>query len=157
MNAGRAEQIGTPAEVYGNPATTFVASFIGSPPMNLLRGTIAADGGALKVAGGAPASDGSRDLRLRLPQPLPKFAGRDVLLGIRPEHLMPAGDGIPITVEMVEVLGAEMLIHGKSGSESVIVRLPDGAHPEFGSTINLAFTGTRVHWFEPATGMRIDA
>jgi len=148
MNAGRAEQIGTPAQVYGKPATTFVASFIGSPPMNLLRGTVDADGRALAVAGGQP---------IRLPQPVPQLAGRDVLLGIRPEHLQLAADGIPIVVEMVEVLGAEMLIHGKSGAESVIVRLPDGDHPEFGATMNLGFAANRIHWFDPATTKRIDS
>jgi sn-glycerol 3-phosphate transport system ATP-binding protein len=148
MNAGRAEQIGTPAEVYGNPATTFVASFIGSPPMNLLRGMVAADGRALEVAGGQ---------RIALPDPAPRLASRDVLLGVRPEHLYPSADGFPVVVEMVEALGADMLIHGKSGSEPVIARLPDGEHPVYGQSMGLGFSTGRVHWFDPTTGGRIDS
>jgi sn-glycerol 3-phosphate transport system ATP-binding protein len=141
MNAGRAEQIGTPADVYGNPETTFVASFIGSPPMNLVRGTVAADGRSLEVAGGQ---------RIALPEAMPQFSGRDLLLGVRPEHLYPSETGFPIVVEMVEVLGAEMLIHGKAGAEAVIARLPDGAHPDFGETMKLGFIASKVHWFDPA-------
>ena len=147
MNAGRAEQIGTPAEVYGRPATTFVASFIGSPPMNLLRGQVAADGAGFVLAGG---------LRISLPAAVPQLTGRDVLLGVRPEHLIVASDGLPLVVELVEVLGADMLVHGKVGDASVIVRLPDGAHPAFGEQIRCAFDAGRVHWFEPATGARIE-
>ena len=147
MNAGRAEQIGTPAEVYGRPATTFVASFIGSPPMNLLRGQVAADGAGFVLGGG---------LRVALPVPVPQLVGHDVLLGVRPEHLVVAADGLPLVVELVEVLGADMLVHGKVGEDSVIVRLPDGAHPAFGEQIQCTFDAARLHWFDPATGARIE-
>src|SRR5512134_3366977 len=78
MNAGRAEQVGTPDEVYSRPATTFVASFIGSPPMNLMQGRVGEGGGTLEGVDGA---------RVRLARAVPKLAGRDVLLGVRPEHL----------------------------------------------------------------------
>ena len=155
MNAGRAEQIGTPAEVYGHPATTFVASFIGSPPMNLLRGKLDAEGAAFALESGP---------RIALPSAVTALAGRDLLLGIRPEHLTLAAagegavsSGIAMVVEMVEVLGADMLVHGKAGADSVIVRLPDGAHPGFGERINCAFDALRLHWFDPATGARIAA
>ncbi|MEP6701684.1 MAG: TOBE domain-containing protein, partial [Betaproteobacteria bacterium] len=150
MNAGRAEQIGTPAQVYGKPATTFVASFIGSPPMNLLRGAIAADGRSFTVSGGQ---------RIELPEANPAAvdpAGREVLLGLRPEHLIPSAGGFPMVVEMVEVLGADMLIHGRTGDQALIVRLPDGANPEFGSTMTLGFAPERIHWFDAATTRRID-
>ena len=72
MNAGRIEQIGTPEEVYGRPATTFVAGFIGTPPMNLLDGP--ADGSRFTVGGQT----------LALPQAAPR--GGALLLGVRPEH-----------------------------------------------------------------------
>ncbi|MEO8133147.1 MAG: sn-glycerol-3-phosphate import ATP-binding protein UgpC [Betaproteobacteria bacterium] len=146
MNAGRAEQIGTPAQVYGKPATTFVASFIGSPPMNLLRGRVGADGLGFLL------SDG---LRLRLPIAAPAVAGREVLLGLRPEHLAPADSGLPLNVELVEVLGADMLVHGRCGGQPVITRLPDGAHPAFGETLYFDFHSARMHWFDPDTGFRI--
>jgi len=146
MNAGRAEQIGTPAEVYGKPATTFVASFIGSPPMNLLRGRIDDDGTGF-VPGASP--------RITLPAPVPHLRGRDVLLGVRPEHLQLGPTGLPLVIEMVEVLGADMLVHGKVGGDSMVVRLPDGAHSAYGETIHCTFDAERLHWFDPATGARI--
>ena len=148
MNAGRAEQIGTPAEVYGHPQTTFVASFIGSPSMNLLRGQVAADGIGFVLSGGQ---------RFDLPLAAPQLAGRDVLLGVRPEHLLLAPNGIPLVVELVEVLGADMLVHGKVGEDSMIVRLPDGTHPAFGQQIHCVFEAPRLHWFDPATSARIAA
>src|SRR5215468_11004917 len=77
MNAGRAEQIGTPAEIYARPATTFVAGFIGSPPMNLLQATLDTVGNAVVIDGVA----------VTLPQPVPALAGRDVIFGVRPENL----------------------------------------------------------------------
>src|SRR6185295_18645136 len=94
-NAGHMEQIGTPETVYARPATTFVAGFIGSPPMNLLRGRIDAsnfvvDGAVLPLAAPAPHSG-------------------DVLLGLRPEHaeLRPGAAGWPLQVEMIEIAGAD--------------------------------------------------
>jgi sn-glycerol 3-phosphate transport system ATP-binding protein len=146
MNAGRAEQIGTPAEVYGMPATTFVASFIGSPPMNLLRGKVHAGTGDFVTAGGA---------RFALPASPSGLPEGEALLGVRPEHLAPADAGIPLTVELVEVLGADMLVHGRTGGEAVIARLPDGTHPAYGQMLHLRFDGPRMHWFDPATGRRI--
>src|SRR3954467_8836226 len=79
MNAGRAEQIGTPAEVYGNPATTFVASFIGSPPMNLLRGKVGADGGHFELGNGGVVA---------LPDGHGVPRNHACILGLRPEHLI---------------------------------------------------------------------
>ena len=146
MNAGRAEQIGTPAEVYGTPATTFVASFIGSPPMNLLRGRLDADGRTFTIEAGEV---------LTLPFAYPQLAGRDLLLGVRPEHLEIGHDGLEMIIEMVEVLGADMLVHARVGEQSVIVRLPDGRHPAFGERIACTFAASRIHWFDPATGARI--
>ena len=145
MNAGRAEQIGSPAEVYGNPATTFVASFIGSPPMNLIRGRVVDEGRSFALESGPT---------LALPAPAPQLAGRDVLLGVRPEHLTMGSTGLPLTVELVESLGADILIHGKVGDQSVIVRMADGPHPAFAETIHVAFDGARTYWFDPVSGSR---
>jgi sn-glycerol 3-phosphate transport system ATP-binding protein len=77
MNAGRFEQIGTPMEVYAQPATTFVAGFIGSPAMNIFPASVTADGGALEVGAA----------RWPLAATHPTLAGRAVTLGVRPEHL----------------------------------------------------------------------
>jgi sn-glycerol 3-phosphate transport system ATP-binding protein len=144
MNAGRIEQIGTPEEVYGRPQTTFVAGFIGSPPMNLLAG----------VAEGARFLVG--ELPLALPAPAPRSG--PLLLGLRPEHAQAAElEGWPFEVELIEMLGAERLVHGRLGGSGFTLRI-DGTRvpPRPGQTLQLAAPATRLHWFDPVTGQRID-
>ena len=142
MNAGRIEQIGTPDEVYARPATTFVASFMGSPPMNLLRG----------VATGRRFSLGGIDLAL------PADAPRDgeLILGLRPEHVEPAAAGWAFRVEMVEMLGAERLVYGRLGEASITLRV-DATRPAplAGDTLNLAVSAGHLHWFDPQSGERL--
>ncbi len=126
MNAGRAEQIGAPLEVYEKPATTFVAGFIGSPPMNLL-----------------PA----------------KLNGRDVLLGVRPEHLMPcapADANFTADIALVEPLGADTLAHGKIEGTMMIARLPATVHVAEGQ-LPLRYDVAHRHYFDKDTGARIEA
>jgi len=120
MNAGRAEQIGTPLEVYARPATTFVAGFIGSPPMNLIP----------------------RDGRL---------------LGVRPEHLEPCAEPeamLVAQVELVEQLGADILVHGKVDASPIAVRLPASRKIAEGR-LPLRFDPARAHYFDPASGVRM--
>jgi sn-glycerol 3-phosphate transport system ATP-binding protein len=147
MNAGRAEQIGTPAEIYARPATTFVAGFIGSPPMNLLQATVAADGAAVAVD----------SARITLPRPMPALAGRTVLFGVRPENLRLADSEFEFEVVMVESLGADHLVHGRIGQQSLIVRAGADANPTPGSRVGATFDAGAVHWFEPSTGARLAA
>ncbi|MFL6664928.1 MAG: TOBE domain-containing protein, partial [Rhizobacter sp.] len=146
MNAGRMEQIGTPDAVYQRPATTFVAGFIGSPPMNLLRGV--ADGAQFNVAGPS----------LPLPGPAPRNG--ELILGLRPEHAtITAGDGTgwPLRVEMVEMLGAERLVYGRLGDELFTVRLEGTlVPPAIGDTVWLRMDARRLHWFDAATQQRVD-
>ena len=145
MNGGRAEQIGTPAEVYHQPATLFVAGFIGSPPMNLLSGTVSADGSALSADG----------LAVQLPVPVPALAGRQVVLGLRPEQLQLGGDALQVDVEMVESLGADHLIHARAGRCDLVVRAGDAPMPAAGARIGLGFAIGAVHWFDPVSAQRI--
>src|SRR6185437_15205519 len=94
MNAGRAEQIGSPMEVYENPQTMFVAGFIGSPSMNFMRGKVDGDGRIVLDRGGTVRSG-----HVRVP------SGAPISVGIRPEHFIPCGAtdaAITGTVEMVE-------------------------------------------------------
>jgi sn-glycerol 3-phosphate transport system ATP-binding protein len=124
MNAGRAEQIGAPLEVYAKPATTFVAGFIGSPPMNLI----------------------------------PKD-GR--LLGIRPEHLepcAPADASITLEVDLIEPLGSDTLVYGHLGGADktrVAARLHSSVDARTGK-LPLRFDPAKAHWFDPASGQRIE-
>ncbi len=151
MNGGRMEQFGTPEEVYGRPATTFVASFIGSPAMNLLKGRV---DGARFVIG---------DTALSLPQPAPREG--ELILGLRPEHALPhdgqavAADATawPLKVEMVEMLGAERLVYGRLGDAPFTLRI-DGTDtpPQAGASVLLKAPAERLHWFDPATGRRVD-
>ena len=107
MNGGVAEQIGTPVEVYEKPASLFVASFIGSPAMNLLTGRVNNEGTHFELDGGIvlPLNGGYR-----------QYAGRKMTLGIRPEHIAlssQAEGGVPMVMDTLEILGADNLAHGR--------------------------------------------
>jgi sn-glycerol 3-phosphate transport system ATP-binding protein len=131
MNAGRAEQIGAPLEVYARPATTFVAGFIGSPPMNLIPRRV---------------------------------DNADKLMGIRPEHLEPCGEAdamITIEVDLIEPLGADTLVYGheagKAGETAKIAaRMPPATEARAGK-LHLRYAAGHIHWFDPASGKRLDA
>jgi sn-glycerol 3-phosphate transport system ATP-binding protein len=144
MNAGHMEQIGTPETVYAQPATTFVAGFIGSPPMNLLRGR--ADGMTFSVDGAT----------LPLPSAAPRSG--EAMLGLRPEHteLRAGSPGWPLQVDMIEMLGAERLVHGRVGTLPFTVRqdstLPT---PQPGDTVPLHASSEHLHWFDAATQRRL--
>jgi sn-glycerol 3-phosphate transport system ATP-binding protein len=145
MNAGRMEQIGTPAEVYATPATTFVAGFIGSPPMNLIQGL----------------ADGSRFVVDGQTLPLPGAAPRsgELIVGLRPEHstLKPAGGlGWPFKVVTSEMLGAERLVHGMVGAQPFTVRVDATLPaPRNGDTLTLQGAAEQLHWFDAATQQRL--
>ena len=145
LNEGRIEQIGTPELVYAHPASTFVASFIGSPPMNLLAGR--AQGRRFEVGG--PTLD------------LPATAPRDgeLILGLRPEHAG-AGDaasGWAMNVDTVEMLGAERLVYGRVGDAAFTLRIDSTLPaPRPGTNLTLAPAAHHLHWFDPQTKARIE-
>ena len=146
MNGGRMEQVGTPDEVYMRPATTFVAGFIGAPPMNLLSGR----------AAGRQFTFG--DVTLALPAAAPRDG--ELILGVRPEHLDIVASGWPLRVEVVEMLGAERLIHGRlggaGGAPMVTVRVESTAHNAVaGQTLQLGVASEHLHWFDAASNRRI--
>ena len=111
MNGGRLEQIGTPDEIYNQPKGRFVASFVGSPPMNLIEGEIAADAAFV-----APA--------LRVPLPTPPVARGRAVLGVRPQHLRVDREAIdggwPLTVFALEHLGRESVIIMEDGARNKV-------------------------------------
>jgi sn-glycerol 3-phosphate transport system ATP-binding protein len=154
MNAGRAEQIGTPMEVYERPATTFVAGFIGSPAMNFLSGKIGADRRSVELA----TADNQR-VTLQLAHAAEGEAGRAVTLGVRPEHLLADGGSgaISLQIEMVEPLGADTLLHGHFGDskEDVTVRMPGHVQIKGGDTRRFAVDAAHVHLFDTGTGARV--
>jgi sn-glycerol 3-phosphate transport system ATP-binding protein len=153
MNAGRTEQIGAPLDVYRRPASTFVAGFIGSPPMNLIPGRLT-DGGR------AMASDG--DVHVRLPEPRPALDGRKVLLGVRPEHLEICDNGAASMrpdIDFIELLGSDSLVYGHLGADKsgarVAARLHTSVIAQEGH-LPLRFAAEHMHLFDPETGKRIE-
>ncbi len=118
MNNGSIEQIGTPMELFNNPANTFVAGFLGSPPMNQLKGVLTASG----------AKIGETEIKLN--DAVAGQAGRDVIVGIRPEHVtLTAGErttALPISLDLVEPLGSEALLHGHFGKDSLVFKTETG-------------------------------
>ena len=149
MNAGRIEQIGTPEQVYGKPATSFVAGFIGSPPMNLMLGH--SDGANFILGEGAAAQT------LALPAPAPRAGA--LLLGVRPEHTEIAAAGLwTLAVETVEMLGAERLVHGKLGGHGYTVRIDAMlTPPRMGESVAVIASPHHLHWFDAETGYRVEA
>ncbi|CAM5413389.1 MULTISPECIES: sn-glycerol-3-phosphate import ATP-binding protein UgpC [Alcaligenes] len=154
MNQGMPEQIGTPAEVFEKPASVFVATFIGSPPMNLLPVEVDAQG-QITQDNGQPVQFG--------PEMVPAVVrGRKVFLGIRPEHIQLHVPGVTTQVEMVEILGSEQLLHLGCGDYRIIVRCPIEQTREYpiqiGEAIQIGYMPPHpLHWFDRDTGLRIEA
>jgi sn-glycerol 3-phosphate transport system ATP-binding protein len=151
---GRTEQIGAPLEVYSKPATTFVAGFIGSPPMNLIPGRIAEGGKALAAEGG---------VRVRLPEARSSFEGRNVLLGVRPEHFEICEPGAALLtpdIDFIELLGSDSLVYGHLGAEKAGPRIAARLHTSIVAKeghLPLRFAPQHMHLFEPESGKRIEA
>jgi sn-glycerol 3-phosphate transport system ATP-binding protein len=154
MNAGRTEQIGAPLDVYGKPASTFVAGFIGSPPMNLVPGVIRDNGSIL-------AGDG--DVRVRLPEPRPSLEGRNVLLGVRPEHLESceaSAAALQPDIDFIELLGSDSLVYGHLGADKRGARVAARLHTSVTAReghLPLRFGAAHMHLFDPDSGKRIEA
>ncbi|HEX6978989.1 MAG TPA: sn-glycerol-3-phosphate ABC transporter ATP-binding protein UgpC [Alphaproteobacteria bacterium] len=150
MHDGIVEQIGTPLELYDRPANLFVAGFIGSPAMNFIRGTVHRDGSAAWVEAG-------QGVRLPLSVDAPVEVGRQVIYGIRPEHLMLAdgSDGVPARVEVVEPTGAETQVFVDMAGNQVTAVFTE-RHPfQPGERIELRPRPDCIHLFDAATGRHL--
>ena len=144
MNRGTVQQIDAPRALYDRPANRFVATFIGSPAMNVIDGTIAR--GTFRTATGALAFDA------------PGIREGKVTLGVRPEHLVPAATGralIRARLELIEPLGSEVLLHVRSADGELTARVAPDATPPAGSEVDFAVDLAKVHYFDPATEQRI--
>jgi multiple sugar transport system ATP-binding protein len=140
MNAGRVEQVGTPLELYDDPANLFVAGFIGSPAMNILRGRVYE--GAVSLGEG-----------IRIPTRLPVASGREVLVGVRPEHFAVASDGLLAEVVLVEPTGADTQIFCKLAGIDVTAMVRE-RHPfQPGEAVRLKPQLTYL--FDPSSGARL--
>jgi sn-glycerol 3-phosphate transport system ATP-binding protein len=149
MNAGIAEQIGRPIEVYDDPASLFVAGFIGSPAMNFIPAR--REGEAVDLGDG---------VRVPLPAELRAGAPEAITVGVRPEHLVaPTDEGATFRfkVETIEALGADSLVHGAFGRGTLVVRVDGHATPQMGETLAFAPMPNKLYYFDTATGKRLRA
>jgi sn-glycerol 3-phosphate transport system ATP-binding protein len=153
MNAGVAEQIGTPMDVYDKPASVFVAGFIGSPAMNFLAAKVGGDGKSVDLA-----AAGARPVSLPLAVTSSAAPGTPVAVGLRPEHLLPSSDGpLEFSIELAEPLGADTLLHGRFGDARELVTVRQGGHvtAQPGELRRFSIGATRLHLFDSRSGRRI--
>jgi multiple sugar transport system ATP-binding protein len=149
LRDGRIEQIGSPLEVYDRPANLFVAAFIGSPAMNLLKGeTVAATEGIAVKSG---------TTQLPLPRTAKVEPGRKVIYGVRPEHFDPVsgGDGLAAKVSVVEPTGAEIHIYADLAGEEVCAITDERLQLKRDEMIGLKPRLDRVHLFDAESGNAI--
>ena len=183
LRGGHLQQVASPQELYDRPANLFVAEFIGSPAMNLVRATL--DDGAVAFRGGKLGVPEA----VRSDRPgLAAFRGREVVVGIRPEDIedasvRPGGDPLPVEVDIREDMGSEVFIHFSVDADPVateevleameeedvagavherlrhgvpfIARLERGTKAREGERLDLAVDTSRLHFFDPETGAGI--
>jgi multiple sugar transport system ATP-binding protein len=148
LNDGRLEQVGTPTEVYDEPASAFVAGFLGSPAMNLIDARIVSREGRLHAV--APGVD----LALGIAGDQP---ARDVVLGVRPEHLRLDGThrGVRGVTRLVENLGSEEVAHFVVGDTRMCLRGPRPLRLAAGDAVTLSASPARLHLFDRISGRRL--
>ena len=152
FNAGYMQQVGTPNEVYNRPNNLFVASFIGSPQMNLVEGNATVEGNQVVVSG--------TYFKFTLPKP-EGFNGGKVVIGFRPEHLAPVSadqteNVYRAPVEMLEPMGHEAFVYLKSDKGNVLARVLEDQMPKIGDSFGLTLDLSKIHLFDPATGETVE-
>ncbi|GAA2846151.1 carbohydrate ABC transporter ATP-binding protein (CUT1 family) [Aminobacter aminovorans] len=153
MKDGRIEQLGTPEEIYNQPATLYVAGFVGAPPMNILD--VEVDDGALRIVGS--------DIRLPLPDRFRTLIGDKarLALGIRPEALRLAsldqagGHVLPVRIEVVELTGPELVATARLGQQKLIACLAPRARVGQGDVATFTVDDDALHLFDPADGLAL--
>ncbi len=149
LRDGIVEQIGQPLDLYDRPANLFVAGFIGSPAMNILRGTIV-DGPS------GPAFGLSQDVTLPLPPGLALPIGHEVYCGIRPENFALSDGGLPAEVVLIEPTGSETQVFMRLGGHDVLGVFRERVQADRGDTVGIAIRPDAMHLFDVATEKRIE-
>jgi len=159
MNRAVIQQVADPLTIYDHPANRFVASFIGSPPMNFLTGGIVRSGQGLFF------TDGTLRLRVvdEMAERLAAYESQPVVFGIRPEDLYdklfiteaPSDCVTTSSVELVEPLGAEVYLHLRVGRHALMARVGPHNRPEVSQDIDLVFDMGKAHFFNPETNAAI--
>ncbi|WP_454703138.1 ABC transporter ATP-binding protein [Agrobacterium burrii] len=152
MNGGQVEQVGTPSEIYHNPATRFVAGFVGTPAMNLLEGNIAADGRFRDPHG--------TDIKVR-PEISEQYAEQAVVLGIRAESVRLVEPGTPGALttyaEFIEELGSTRIIHALVGDAAFAATVSQDIRVRPGERLGFAFDPKDTHLYSADSGLLIAA
>jgi len=159
MSKGVIQQIDTPQRMYDHPDSLFVASFMGSPAMNLLPVVVQRMGDQVMLAAGDFALPAPARIQMRLAEAI----GKELTLGIRPEHVMPlpssqteGADRMSVTVDVVEPLGAEILMYmSGAGAKQVIGRFDPTQRARVGDRLNVGFQQDHLHLFDPETGIAL--
>ena len=148
MRSGNIEQVGTPLDIYDTPSNSFVAGFIGSPSMNLIKGVVV-------DADSAPALQTANGVLWPLP-PLPaKYDGRSIQLGIRPEHIELTSDGITAGVRSIEPTGSETHLQLEAGDDIVVAVLGNRPKLAIGEPVSFSYDAANVLLFDMETGIRL--
>jgi multiple sugar transport system ATP-binding protein len=145
MRNGVIQHLGTPHEIYHRPRNLFVASFLGSPQINLVEGRLEAhEAGVFFVRGGLRVS--LADVRLA------SQGGREVLLGIRPEDLRVGGSDLKVAAELVSPLGSEQYVNARLGDIELVLRVDKDVAVSTGDRLPLGLDPRRLHVFDKQTG-----
>lgn len=155
LKDGQVQQIDTPMALYERPANLFVATFLGSPAMNAISGRLVREDGLVLCSNDAPS--------VRLPDlDVPDaWLQKDVVVGIRPEHLHPVAEGaiasLAPVVETVEPVGNEIFVNLRHGSLPLVARLPPERMPETGTSLGFSLRPGQVLFFDRESGKRLIA
>jgi len=152
MNRGRIEQVGAPSDIYERPATRFVASFVGTPPMNMFAGVVGEDGRHVRIDGGDRIDIGAGWHAVR--------PGQSVDMGVRPEDLSLVADDVAGSVlhgrfDYLEDLGASHVYHFSSGAGAGAALVPGRSAPPGHSELQLKIRAGALHLFDGPSGQRL--
>ena len=157
MKDGVVQQIGTPQEVFDHPANLFVAGFIGTPQMNLFDAQLVKNNGKYAVSIDGVTVELSDEKQQRLSaKDVPE---QDVVLGVRPDHIMLCADGVKGKVDVSELMGSSVHLHITAGDKDVVVIVPtngNAAHFPMGSEVNMIFGGNVAHVFSKETEKNLE-
>ena len=157
MRDGFIQQIGTPQEVFDHPANLFVAGFIGTPQMNLFDGKLIKQDGKYAVTVDNITVVLSDDKQARLSDK--NVPEQDIILGVRPDHIMLCADGIKGKVDVSELMGSSVHLHVSAEGKDVVVIVPtngNAAHFPMGSEVNMIFGGNVAHVFSKETEQNLE-
>ena len=148
LHDGLVEQVGSPLELYDRPANVFVAGFIGSPAMNLIKGTIRSNG--------RPSFLAKSGIALPLADAPVGADGRPAIYGIRPEHFSLGGSEVKAEVSVIEPTGSETQVFAKLGGEKIVGVFRERIAAKPGEMLPVAPNPAAVHLFDEASGQRLN-